>query len=213
MLFGFGVTAEWIDGLTSVVLLAAIYSHCRERRQRAAALMLGLPPVVLSLCGHLLTGAVGRSVLFLGHCCAVAFLFGSAVVIVRALFTKHRVTLDSMLGALCGYLFLGLAFGMMFSMIEVSQPGSFRVPDELQNDANQPESFVLIYYSFVTLTTVGYGDVTPLTVTTRTLAWVEAILGQFYLAIIVAGVVSMLVANSSGGGAAADGRAEGEREA
>ena len=54
-----------------------------------------------------------------------------------------------------------------------------------------------MYYSFVTLATVGYGDVTPLSPTTRTFAWIEAIAGQFYLAIIVAGLVSMLVAKTS----------------
>jgi Ion channel len=56
---------------------------------------------------------------------------------------------------------------------------------------------VLTYYSFVTLTTVGYGDVTPISATTRTLAWIEAMSGQFYLAVIVAGLVSLIVANTS----------------
>ena len=51
---------------------------------------------------------------------------------------------------------------------------------------------MLTYYSFVTLTTVGYGDITPITSATRTFSWIEAITGQFYLAVIVAGLVSML---------------------
>jgi len=53
---------------------------------------------------------------------------------------------------------------------------------------------VLTYYSFVTLTTVGYGDISPVSPATRTLAWMEAITGQFYLAVIVAGLVSVLAA-------------------
>ena len=52
----------------------------------------------------------------------------------------------------------------------------------------------MTYYSFVTLTTVGYGDISPVSPATRTLAWVEAITGQFYLAVIVAGLVSVMVA-------------------
>ena len=55
---------------------------------------------------------------------------------------------------------------------------------------------MLTYYSFVTLTTVGYGDVTPISPVTRTFAWIEAITGQFYLAIIVAGLVSLLITNA-----------------
>ena len=57
---------------------------------------------------------------------------------------------------------------------------------------SNPYQQVLTYYSFVTLTTVGYGDVTPVSPMTRTFAWIEAITGQFYLAIIVAGLVSVL---------------------
>jgi hypothetical protein len=55
----------------------------------------------------------------------------------------------------------------------------------------------LTYYSFVTLTTVGYGDVTPISPTARTFAWIEAMSGQFYLAVVVAGLVSMIVANTA----------------
>jgi hypothetical protein len=52
---------------------------------------------------------------------------------------------------------------------------------------------VLSYYSFITLATVGYGDVTPATALARTLAWIEAITGQFYLAVLVAGLVGIKV--------------------
>jgi hypothetical protein len=53
---------------------------------------------------------------------------------------------------------------------------------------------VLTYFSFVTLTTVGYGDISPVSPATRTLSWVEAITGQFYLAVIVAGLMGLLAA-------------------
>jgi uncharacterized membrane protein len=59
---------------------------------------------------------------------------------------------------------------------------------------------VLTYYSFVTLTTVGYGDISPVSPATRTLAWMEAITGQFYLAVIVAGLVSVLAAKGKRAG-------------
>ena len=62
---------------------------------------------------------------------------------------------------------------------------------------------MLTYFSFVTLTTVGYGDISPVSPAARTLAWVEAVTGQFYLAVIVAGLVSVLVAK---------GKREGEGE-
>jgi voltage-gated potassium channel len=127
----------------------------------------------------------------------VFFLFGSAVLIVSSLFHSRSMTFDSIYGAVCGYLFLGLAWAMSCSMIEAVQPGSYQMSQSLQTEGDHPPQQVLTYYSFVTLTTVGYGDVTPVSPVTRTFAWVEAITGQFYLAIIVAGLVSMLVTKHS----------------
>jgi len=113
------------------------------------------------------------------------------------LFRARSLTFDSIYGAVCGYLFLGLAWAMSYSMIESIQPGSFQISQSLRTAGDSSPQHVLTYYSFVTLTTVGYGDVTPISPVTRTFAWMEAITGQFYLAIIVAGLVSMLVARHS----------------
>ena len=132
--------------------------------------------------------------LLTGHLCEVLFFFGSAVLIVKSLFGPAALSSDSILGAICGYLFLGLGWAVIYSMIELVQPGSFSISQTLSllETSGRPPSDVLTYYSFVTLTTVGYGDVVPATPATRTCAWIEAISGQFYLAVIVAGLVSML---------------------
>jgi voltage-gated potassium channel len=196
-LIGFGLSAVWFDGLMALVLLAAILSLCFDRRQRMFALLLGIPTIFFCLAGHALSGTVNLSVLFFGHLCGVLFLFGSAGLIVKSLFNSRSLTFDSIFGAVCGYLFLGLAWAMSYSMIETFQPGSFQISQSLRTSGEHPQPCVLMYYSFMTLTTVGYGDVTPISPTTRTFAWIEAITGQFYLAIIVAGLVSMLVAKTS----------------
>ena len=197
VLFGFGLSTGWFDGLMALVLLAAIQSLCFERRQRMFALLLGIPTILICLGGHALSGTASLSVLFVGHLCGVLFFFGSAGLIVKSLFNSRSLTFDSIFGAVCGYLFLGLAWAMSCLMIETFQPGSFQISQSLRTSGEQPQPHVLMYYSFVTLTTVGYGDVTPISPTTRTFAWIEAITGQFYLAIIVAGLVSMLVAKTN----------------
>jgi uncharacterized membrane protein len=81
-------------------------------------------------------------------------------------------------------------------MIEGFRPGSFAISPKLVTggEVARPLPHALTYYSFVTLTTVGYGDISPVSPATRTLAWMEAITGQFYLAVIVAGLVSLLAA-------------------
>jgi hypothetical protein len=81
-------------------------------------------------------------------------------------------------------------------VIEGFRPGSFDISPKLVTggEVARPLPHVLTYFSFVTLTTVGYGDISPVSSATRTFAWIEAITGQFYLAVIVAGLVSLLVA-------------------
>ena len=75
----------------------------------------------------------------------------------------------------------------MYSLVETAMPGSFAgLVDQAANSKWNPD---WIYFSFVTLTTLGYGDILPLTFSARSLAYFEAIVGQFYLAVLVAGLV------------------------
>lgn len=195
ILLGFGLSAGWLDGLMALLMLAAILSLCFERRQRLFALLLGIPSILFYLGGHALSGKVTVWVLFFGHVCEVLFLFGAAGLIVKSLFNARSLTFDSIFGAVCGYLFLGLGWAVLYSMIESFRPGSFEISRSLitGSEPARPLLHVLTYYSFVTLTTVGYGDIIAISPATRTFSWIEAITGQFYLAVIVAGLVSMLV--------------------
>src|SRR6516165_10611526 len=183
VLLGFGLSAGWFDGLMALLLVAVILSLCFERHQRLFALVLGIPTVLLSLGGHALPGEASAPVLVAGHLCEVLFLLGTSVLIVKSLFSARTLTFDSILGAVCGYLFLGLAWAVLYGLIEEFRPGSFEISPKLVTggEVARPLPHVLTYYSFVTLTTVGYGDISPVSPAARTLAWMEAITGQFYL--------------------------------
>jgi hypothetical protein len=102
---------------------------------------------------------------------------------------------DAIFGAVCGYLLLGIIWALVYSAVETASPGSFTSATSSKTEmvAGRLDRGVLSYYSFITLATVGYGDVTPSTPLARTLAWIEAITGQFYLAILVAGLVGIKV--------------------
>jgi hypothetical protein len=199
LLLDAGISAAWFDALMSLFLLAVILSLCVDRRQRLFALALGLPTIIFTLGGHTLPGQISAWALFCGQICQVVFLFGAAGLIVRSLFAANESSFDSVLGAVCGYLFLGLGWAVIYSIIDKLRPESFHVNPLLLTsaDASHLTPQILTYYSFVTLTTVGYGDVTPVSAAARTLAWMEAIAGQFYVAVIVAGLVSLMVANKS----------------
>lgn len=203
LLLSLGFSARWFDGVLSLLTLISIVSLCFERHERICALVFGVPTLLLTGAGQLLTESGNRWIMVVGHVSGTVFLFGAAVLIVRSLFGHHTLTFDSILGAVCGYLFLGLGWAIVYSMIETVQPHSFEfnrsefdLPHAPVGEPRRQSPDRLIYYSFVTLTTVGYGDIRPISPATRTLAWIEAISGQFYLAVIVAGLVSMMPSKS-----------------
>jgi hypothetical protein len=101
-------------------------------------------------------------------------------------FRQDRVDLNKVVGALCIYLLIGAIFALLFQLLEDFLPGSF---EGLEGHEGSALPWRFVYFSFVTLSTLGYGDVLPLTIYAETLAVVEAVLGQFYLAILVAGLV------------------------
>ena len=128
------------------------------------------------------------------HVMTAIFLAVTAVLILRFVMT-HDITADSVVAAICAYLLIGVVIGHLCFIVETLNPGAFRASDELTAEIANPDSraALLMYYSFSTLTTTGYGDIVPNRPMTRTMAWLEAATGQLYLAVLIAGVVSMRV--------------------
>jgi hypothetical protein len=132
----------------------------------------------------------------------LGFYFWAAALLVASLFRRQALSPDSVFGAICGYLLVGMAWGVLDSMLDTAWPGSFEVGGRLAGQVQAEHSRVPLftYYSFITLTTVGYGDVTLLSTPARTCAWLEALTGPFYLAVLVAGLVGALLSKKSEGG-------------
>lgn len=86
----------------------------------------------------------------------------------------------------------------MYSMLHLMSPESFEMGLHLPQflSGSGARFPVFVYYSFVTLTTLGFGDITPVSPAARTLSWLEAVVGQFYIATLVAGIVSVLTAKA-----------------
>ena len=100
--------------------------------------------------------------------------------------------MDAVLGACCVYLLLGIGWSGIYSLIEWAAPGSFNLPVAARAGASTGWiELELIYFSLITMTTVGYGDITPASDPARIVAAVEALLAQLYLAIIIARLVGM----------------------
>ena len=129
---------------------------------------------------------------------ASAFILVTVVGLVRELFSVKRVTLDTISAAICAYLLMGLAWGFLFAVVAMEHPGSFsRVL--LVHSPTSPMFMSLhnfFYYSFVCLTTTGFGDIAPASDAARALSILESVTGQMYLAILIARLVSLEVAQS-----------------
>ena len=102
-----------------------------------------------------------------------------------------EVSANRVVGAITLYLLFGVLWAITYAVIESFAPGSF---GGLSEPLTQGWSSDWLYFSFVTMTTLGYGDIVPLSATVRTLAYMQAVFGQFYLAILVAGLVGAYIA-------------------
>ncbi|HJP37757.1 MAG: ion channel [Gammaproteobacteria bacterium] len=119
---------------------------------------------------------------------ALCFCMLSLAIALRHVLFDQRMDLNRLIGGICAYLLLGVIVSILNMFIYRYIPHSFSgLPDTI-NPANNMD---LLYYSFVTLTTLGYGDITPEGSIARVIAYLAAIVGQFYIAILVGTLVGM----------------------
>ncbi len=182
--------------LITLVYGTALFAIFTTTTVRLAALLLGTPPLVFIWTGYALPEITHPSLIVTANLLSAFFLGFCVVTILRAAFAEAGASADSVYGAFCGYVLIGLAFGHLYVIVETLYPGSFGGIDPARFRAGSAEwgRFQLTYFSFATLTTVGYGDITPARDGARGLVMVEAIMGQFYLAALVAELIGKRVA-------------------
>jgi hypothetical protein len=174
-----------------LVLLAAVYSQSRNRRHLVIAILLVAPSVVFMLATFAKPSL--RSALW-ANAAATLFLGFVTFVILKSVLRVEEVEGDTIAGSISVYLLLGLTWGTLYGLIEYLWPGSFNTPEGI--DLQDPYEYSLIYYSFVTLTTLGYGDYTPTHAISQAAAWMEAVVGQLFVAILIARLVAQHVART-----------------
>jgi hypothetical protein len=182
-----------LDVFSVILVAAAILTICAERHFRLAALILGGPVIALLSVIYVVPGHLSRGTQLVGRLWAVVFLAFTVVMIVRAVVTARVVTWDTVIGAFAGYVLIGIVWTQIYCAIDLVNPDAFAVAGSQHGVRGNPleRQAVLEYFSFATLSTVGYGDVTPVSQPARSLASFEAICGQFYLAVLVAGLIGI----------------------
>ncbi len=183
---GIGILLEMFF---SFILFSGVYAVSQKKHQVITALALASPALVMRWSTHLVKSPAFS---LLGNGFMILFFLYVVIVFLSYLFGEDEVTADVIMAAVCGYVFIGLMWAFVFSVLEGLQPGSFRLGEGQSEDIRN-----FTYYSFVTQTTLGYGDITPLTAPTRSLSLLEAIIGQLYLAVLIARLVGIHISQSS----------------
>jgi hypothetical protein len=190
---GFGIAGLRIG--FAAVLVASVGLLSRNRRSLWLGLGLAVPALLLDWGG---VAFYSRGLDMAASAVSIALFALVIWTILEVLIRAERVTTDTILGGVCVYLLLGSLWVTAFTLVENFQPGSFLLNGapfvaERTEPFRYPE---ILYFSFVTLTTLGYGDINPVTPVARALATGEAIVGQLYVAIFVARLVGLHLAQA-----------------
>jgi len=184
-------------GLTITFILGVSAARSNLRLITFILLVVALPTAWATL-------FVNSKPIFVAHCLlGSAFYWIVGGIVVYVVIRTHVVTFDSVFGAVSAYLLFGLAWALSYWAIHSVTPDAFSFPEGTASTGGAESPQVVdfshfIYYSFVTMSTLGYGDVLPLNRITRTLSWLQSVTGQFYVAVVIAWLVSALPRPGSG---------------
>jgi hypothetical protein len=187
------------DILFSLLILVVFFIVFQRWSDRSVSLVLALAALVSNGMAHVLPARFQAAWWGIYHGFIVLFLGFAIVVILRGLFEEKRIRFDQVLGACCGYLLAGIAWGNLYLLAELFVPGSFNVKPEIAWQLNEEHTrrFLFNYFSLSTLATLGYADVTPTNPAVCALSWLEAAFGQFYVAVVVAQLVGLKLSQAA----------------
>ena len=202
----------WIIHLFYCLLLfSGVMAAETNRRAFVVSIVLATGVFVLGWIPFIFGPSTAHRVVYLVF--NLAFVSFTVFVLLRAIFLAGRVNTEAICAALCVYFLIGLFWSFGYQLIERMDPGAFDLSahavlfEEVKAFATEEgleqlhaydivEAMIFTYYSLITLTTVGYGDVTPLHPLAMTLSAIQGFLGQIYIAVLVGWLVGVRVSAS-----------------
>jgi voltage-gated potassium channel len=178
---------------STAVLLFSLYSFLHNKRVLVIASLLAAPAFIFNWVSYLFDTPFIPLIKYVFN--SIFFIY-IVVSILSEIVKKNVITLDLIYGSICVYLLIGVAWAFVYATVEHIFPGSYNLPLNYMQanpslNVSEAQLSLFLYYSYVTLTTLGYGDITPVTPPAHSLAILEAIMGQFYIAILVARLVGI----------------------
>jgi ion channel len=198
LLEGHWLATLLLNLLVSGMLLAGVYAVSQNKRDLLIACILAIPALLSRWLAYF---NEPPGLWFVSAMLFLLFLGFTVQVILRHALQARRVTVDTLSAALCAYLLIGLIWAVLYTIMEVLSPGSFTLPPRQPSAAHEDmllhsQFSRFIYYSFVTLTSTGFGDITPVGDSARSLSILEAIIGQFYVAVLISRLVGLHIVHS-----------------
>jgi len=173
--------------LFSLVLLAAVFAVADGKRTLIIALVLAVPALMARWVSYFRPDLVHPSVFLV---CALVLLAFVIAHLLQFILRAPVVTVEVLCASIAAYLMLGLMWTLAYWFVDQVTPGgAFAFNTKL--GAQSMNGFNGIYFSFITLSTVGYGDITPVSLAARWLAALEAMTGLLYVAVLIARLVSV----------------------
>jgi len=166
----------------ALILVAGAFNVSSQASVRGLVLVLAVLSLVTS---RVVPASSERAIAAADMVLSTGMLAVFTLLMVKQFLLRGGESSKRIAGAVAIYLLLGLIWARLYQVVELASPGAFRAPaGESPNGAN------LTYFSFVTLATLGYGDISPVNIVARDLAVLEAIMGQLYLVILISRLVS-----------------------
>lgn len=193
------VRARTLSSSLMVLALAAVFGAVlRSGVQRSLGVALALPAVAIELGHYAFPQHRQPALAIVYHLSIILFLAFAGAIILRNLFRKRLLLLDDVIGAFSGYILAGVLWGNLYALTWLLAPGSFSVAPQIAWQLGEwhTRRSLFDYFSFATLASVGYGDVVTTAPVSNTLVWLEVMSGQFYLAVVVATIVGMKLAQA-----------------
>jgi hypothetical protein len=193
-----------VSDLFLTIITMAVFAVVFQRRwERIVAFVTAAASISITWFRHLpITAEYGSTLEIAQHLLQAVFYAFAVALILRNIFQAAAITRDDILGTVCGYLLAANVWGSVYIATAILVPGSFAISHDLNDvTSDQGRTALFSYFSVVTLTTMGYGDITPVRPPADVLAMLEAIFGQFYIAVVVAQLVGLRLAQAltSGG--------------
>jgi len=182
----------------ALIYLYVLFIVFREGWERRAALVLFVPVVAIILASHVPSSGSRTPLAVAFHCAVILFLGFAVTAVLRGLFHTSVIRGDDVLGAVCGYIMAALVWGHLYTLTYMLKPAAFTVSPAIAAQLDEPHlrRTLFDYLSFTTLTSIGYGDITPAGPPMYSLTWLETMFGQFYMAVVVAQLVGLKLAQA-----------------